>query len=494
MGKIGDLIVRLKLQYRDYEKGLKDAEKKSKGFGTNLTKTLSAVKLGLAAIGTAAIFMGKELVKASNKIGDEWNAMVAGMKASWQSAMADIANYKPDFSSFRNFFKNEWKWIKNLFGNAKEAKEAGKEMAKAFDAEFELVNSLKIKRAGIKGQLAELQVEMMNTNLSPQARLAAAKAYEDLLTPLYEAEIRVRTNMLDKAVEAWLAGSGVSASVEQVKDFFANYGLTPAQTAAKHPELARIYETRKGDEANQPLFDAITNLLLAENGLADELKRVKRTVNSITGDIVEIERITEPLEKLAGIKGQAIAMSMPDIIPDDWLIRNREKIDEALAEAMRLQGITDEINRSFENAVVGSLSGATQAIADCIAGIEGADASRVLAALLEPFANTMIQLGEMLIIEGLGIEAFKDSLKTLQPAVALSAGAALLALGAALSAGIRSLGSTAGASAGASASSVSSSPVPNQDFNTEQTIYVKGKISGSDILIAGSNQQQKWNK
>ena len=27
MGKIGDLIVRLKLHYKDYEKGLKEAEK-----------------------------------------------------------------------------------------------------------------------------------------------------------------------------------------------------------------------------------------------------------------------------------------------------------------------------------------------------------------------------------------------------------------------------------------------------------------------------------
>ena len=27
MGKLGDLIVRLKLQYKDYEKGLKEAER-----------------------------------------------------------------------------------------------------------------------------------------------------------------------------------------------------------------------------------------------------------------------------------------------------------------------------------------------------------------------------------------------------------------------------------------------------------------------------------
>ena len=53
-----------------------------------------------------------------------------------------------------------------------------------------------------------------------------------------------------------------------------------------------------------------------------------------------------------------------------------KKIDAALAEAQRLQGITDQINQQFNDAVVGSLSGATQALADCIMGIEGADASQ----------------------------------------------------------------------------------------------------------------------
>ena len=160
-------------------------------------------------------------------------------------------------------------------------------MVKAFDAEFELENSLRIKRAQIQGELAELSVELMNTNLSPEARLAAAEKYKALLTPLYEAEIKTRKNMLDAAVKSWLAGSGVNASVAEVTDFFANYGLNPAAAAAKSPELARIYETRKGDKANQVIFDAITKLAEAESGLSEELKKVNKSVNTITGQLKE---------------------------------------------------------------------------------------------------------------------------------------------------------------------------------------------------------------
>ena len=128
-------------------------------------------------------------------------------------------------------------------------------------------------------------------------------------------------------------------------------------------------------------------------------------------------------------------------------------------------------------------------------GIEGADASQVLAALLQPFASTMTQLGEMLIAQGIAIEVFKSSLKDLNGVKAIAAGTALLAIGAALTSGIKKLGSSAGSSgATASSSAVSSSAVSNQEYKSEQTIYIKGKISGSDIVVAGDNQKNKWRK
>lgn len=499
MGKIGDLIVRLKLHYKDYEKGLKEAEKHSKGFGAKLSKVFSGAKLGFAAIATVAVAMGQQLIKSINAIGDEWGAMVGGMKGAWQSVLADIANFKPDTSSLKSFFKSTGEWMKNTFFNAKDAGKAAMEMTKAFDAEFELENSLRIKRAQIQGELADLQVELQNTNLSPEARLAAAERYKALLAPLYEAEISTRKNMLDAAVKAWLAGSGVNASVAEVTDFFANYGLDPAGAAARNPELARIYETRKGDEANQVIFDAITKLASAESGLADELKRVNKSVNTIQGQLEETATIVRDFEKLPALSSLttgATQMTMPDIIPDGWLERNRDKIDAALAEAQRLQGITDEINQQFNDAVVGSLSGATQALADCIMGIEGADASQVLAALLQPFAQTMISLGEILLAEGTAIEVFKTSLESLQGAPAIAAGIGLIALGSALAAGIRALGGASSSSASASGydSASSSGSRGIETYEQEITVHVVGEIVGDKIVLVGQKTLNKWNR
>jgi hypothetical protein len=204
----------------------------------------------------------------------------------------------------------------------------------------------------------------------------------------------------------------------------------------------------------------------------------------------------EPLAKLPAITAPALQMNLPDIIPDDWLERNREKIDAALAEAMRLQQITNEINSQFNDAVVASLSGATQALADCIMGIEGADASQVLAALLQPFAQTMISLGEILLAEGTAIEVFKTSLSSLNGAAAIGAGIGLIALGSALAAGIKALGgaSSSSASSGGYDSASSSGSRGVETYEQEITVHVVGEIAGDKIVLAGQKTLNKWNR
>ena len=181
MGKISDIWVRLGLKKEGFDKGMNEVPKQVQKAGGGMQKMLSAAKLGWAAVGTAVIAFGKEMIAATNKVGDAWTHMVAEGKGRWQSMLADISNYKPDFSSLKNFIKNDFKFLKNMFGNAKEAGDAAREMSQAWDAEFELTNSLKIQRAKISGELADLQVAMRNQALTPEARKAATERYKALL-------------------------------------------------------------------------------------------------------------------------------------------------------------------------------------------------------------------------------------------------------------------------------------------------------------------------
>jgi hypothetical protein len=547
MSKLGDLIVRLRLQPEDYEKGLKKADKDTKGFSGKLSKSISVIKAAWAAVGVAVVAAAKTMVtqmsKASNNVGDFMAVKARQIGAVWQTMLTSIT------AGFDNFLER-----------ARLSARAAKALQEMEDAEFEMLNSVKLRRAELDQTLVQLEIDSRDATKSYEERKKAAEQYLTLVKELYDIEKNYYKELARQSAESWLDSasnpqgkilgyneSNAGALYQFLKDYGADTGLQEAvknyreawkgagdlwfttkkgkaalrwvnenrqdwaQTQYRRSalDIGWAYEEQKNDELNgTKLVDNIEKYLNAVSAYDTETKKMQNNLNSLTAQVEkgtdldlseeteQVNYLAESLERLNGINGPAAAaMTIPDIIPDDWLTRNRAKIDEALAEAMRLQGITEDINMMFENAVAGSLSGATQALTDAIAGIEGADASQVLAALLQPFASTMTQMGEMLIVEGAGIKAFKESLKSLNPAVAIGAGAALIALGAALSSGIQALGSSAGSSATTAASSaVSSSAVSSKEFKSEQTIYVKGKISGADIVISGDNQRNKWSR
>jgi hypothetical protein len=133
-----------------------------------------------------------------------------------------------------------------------------------------------------------------------------------------------------------------------------------------------------------------------------------------------------------------------------------------------------------------------EAFTDMLFGLEGADAGAILGALMQPFADTAGQLGSMLIAQGLAIEAFKTSLKSLNGVAAIAAGTALLAISAAMKSGIKSL-AKGGASAGSAASYGGGSygSEAAQDYESTLTVNVVGHISGSDILLSLDRTRNK---
>lgn len=489
MGKISDIWVRLGLKKSEFDKGMDDAAKKTEQTGSKMSRMLDTAKAGWAAVGAAVVAFGRELISSTNAMSDAWANSMAAMKAGTRQFFADIS------ATIMNN-KENGNWFSRLFASPQDkaaraanitaAALAGKEMSKAFDAEFELVNSLKIQRAQITGELADLQVAMRNTTLSPEARKAAAERYRALLEPLYEAEIAVRKNMLDKAVQAWLAGTGATASVAEVTEFFSKYGTDAVGMAQKYPELARVYEQLKNDDANQVIADAITALAQAQSGLANELKMVNRTANlikdlplahEIEGDIDDID-LTD----------------IPTIEPMDWdtILGDYDNGLDAFVEKWRqTQEEIAHLNNMLEDTIVSAMGNGLQAITDMMFGLEGANMRGVLAAFIAPFGDTMKQMGSMIMAEGLAMEAFKKSFKN--PAVAIAAGAALMAIGSMVSSGVQRLISNPGSGSG-SVASTGASNAATESIKTELTIHVEGKISGKDILLAGNNTLNSWRR
>lgn len=507
MGKIGDLWVRLGLKSDDYKKGMDAAKKQTSSFAGGLDKMKAGALAVWAAVGAAVTKFAKDFISATNTINDKWAATMSGIKASYQSVLADMATYKPDFSSLRNFFKNEWNWIKKTFGNAKEAGDAAQEMTKAFDAEFELVNSVRLQKAMIQEELNDLYVKMRDTTLSPADRQAAAERYRALLQPLADAEVRIYGQMMEAASKAWQAGAGLSReySSAEIKDFFANYGVNPEATKAKYGELASVYENRKGDEQNRVIYDILTRLEQAKAQISDINKGLSRTTNSIKKELQTFElNLAEELggglqdvyAEIDAIDFSEIDLEFPeiDLSAFDTAI---EELKAKGAEWVAEQQEIAQLNEALSNTIANSVAGGVQAFTDMLFNLEDADATSILSALMQPFADTAVQLGTMLIAQGVAVEAFNKSLASLQGAPAIAAGVALVAIGSAMRAGIQSLAK--GNSSASTASTYDSGAYSGNGTtfdNYDSTIQVEvyGRISGSDILIAGSNQQKKWNR
>ena len=523
MGKLGDLWVRLGLKSDDYKKGIDKAKKETKGFGSTLANMKAGALAVWAVIGTAATKMATDFIAATNLIGDAWGKKMGAMKAAYQSFLADAASGWKALLKTGAFFagggmnmgnmREVFGFWKNTFGNAKEAAKAGAEMTAAFDAEFELVNSIRLQREQISGELNALYTQMRDTTLAPGVRKAASERYKALLQPLADAEIAVYSNMMEAASKAWQAGSNGLLSREystaEMTDFFANYGTNPEAMKAKYPELQAVYETRKGDAQNSVIFDTATKLAAATNEMSRVDKEMGRVTLSINKQLAEQEGalvslmssldtelnnvLDEDIEEAVSAIEDAfndMELEVPEINTD---VLNAS-IDEILAAAERGQHELDFVQAMADtalNSIVSSMQNGIQALTDAMFQIEGADWKSVLAAFIAPLGDTMKQMGAMIMAEGIAMSAFKDSFK--YPEAAIAAGAALIAVGSMVSSGLQRLISGAGNGGGSAMSYGSSSSGGAAALNYESTLTVEvtGRISGNDIVLSGKKTNDK---
>lgn len=501
MGKIGDLFVRLGLKSDDYKKGMADAKKETQTFSNGLGKMKAGAVAVFAAIGSAVAIFANEFATHTNKIGDAWSHAMSGMKAAYHSVIADMSNYTPDTSSFKNYFKGEWEWIRKTFFNAKEAGDAAKEMSKAFDAEFELVNSVRLQRQQVQQELNELYIKLRDTTLSPEARKAAGERYRELLQPIADAEVRVYGNMLQSAVSAWQAGNELDReySTEELTEFFSKIGTEYEKMQQKFPDLMRVYETRKGDAQNQIIFDTISKLQTAAYQMSEIDKLLSRSELSINKQLfgeekpLSLEQLKalnaqKAINPVANIKAAPLAGGLDGLDAqgyyDGLIAENQRYLDWYAGMVQTMQ----DLNYVLEDSIVSATMNGLQAFTDMLFGLEDAGMEQILAAFIAPFGDTLKQMGSMIMAEGIAMDAFKKSFSN--PYAAIAAGAALIAVGSAVSSGLQKLTANPAGGAG-SASYGGASSTSADNYESELTVNVVGHISGSDIALSLDRTRNK---
>lgn len=545
MGKIGDLWVKLKLKSDEYKKGLDEAQSKTRSFSDKI-KSLSVTAAAVwGAIGAAATKMALDFVKSSQTMGDQWDILMTQVSTRLQQIRAEFNREIAANGWFKGFFKAFFSDTTEV-----EAMAVGKALSQAKDAMTEIEYAFRLNMEQTGPKLRELYLKMMNSALSASDREAAAKDYRKEVEDIYAPRVKGIKDILDKTVQQYLVLGGISPnkySTEKVVDLIKMMGSDPAKVEREYSDFFAGYQNLSDDTSGN-LVNIMEAYYNATNEMNDFLKRADRTAQSMenTGldDIIkklgaakdgmadfraqvaeeaevmaadeEFQNMSDPLEEFERTHDEALSnmtekqRTFAELAQEsyekaaravyDYEQQEKESMDaaqDAADTAManleeRIQK-AEELNNMLSDSIASSISNSTQAFSDMLFGLDDADASAVLGALLQPFANMAKQLGEMLIVEGMGIAAFKESMKSLNPAVAIAAGAALVALGAALSSGIQALGRSGGSSA-MSSSTGSSASTTNENISTEMTVYVKGKISGKDILISGDNARSYYGR
>lgn len=592
MGKISDIWVRLGLKKQEYDKGMDDAAKKAEGFGGSFKKIKATALTAWAAIGASVTAFIKDFVNHSQTMGDKWAQVTGQMKTVWSQFLTSLTN---------------WDW--EGFGQrVRDAMDATSQSISAHDAEFEVLNSIKMRKAAMAEELAQLQIIMRDTRKSYDERVKAAQDYLDKVAPLYQAEIDLRKRIYQTDTAEYLQKAGVDATADNVDllrkfftdiapneklmrqlveyqkknlgksyelsksdladidKFYEQYGMRAAATLTT---IASYYQSTNDEVANK-VIDAIVAYDKSLAAMNEETRRIQTVKNTALAQMqqpdiqvemppvdAEVEQVADEIEKeinaqieeaIAGVETETFEadinvdvnpavtgaefsfaeFELPSIDTTDLATGMREveliissyqqlldsvnadsfnptvdttaleaamaKAQAVYAEYQKQMDFTREMTYMLQDSIVASMSNGLQALMDVAAGIEGADMKSALAAFIAPFGDTMKQMGAMIMAEGLAMEAFKKSF--VNPYAAVAAGAALMAIGSAVSAGLQRL--TANPAGGGTAASYGGSGsyglTELTNYESTITVEVVGRLTGSDILIAGKKTQDKWNR
>ena len=484
-----DGLDKLKKQGFSVGEALKLTDKEAvAAFTTLIEGTASARDLRAAleevngAIDEKAQAQVQNIAGSVDKLKSAWNGLILGLQDSkgvikgvldWLTAALDKASLLFDGVRKQNYQRMYTDAATNVY------KGGGKSEAEAY-----MSRELKAK----EDELARLTALSKET-VSPfeSTPTAGARGAKRKLGPLQE-------------------------QLEAMKDAFASVADQIKNDSAVIVQTT----TDAGKDAGDALLDALQKTLSkgkTNDAMSDFRAQVAEEAEVIAAD-EEFQHMADPLEEFERTHADVLDRMnnkqriFAEFVQESYAqaalaaISEQESMDlanEAAETAMeglqRLEEMSIDIGEYLGRAFAESVSGSFQVLTDALAGVSDFDASKLVSALLQPFADMATQMGEYMIEIGTAI-LVTEKYAISNPYLAIAAGAALVALGSALSSGLQAISSSLGSSgsASSSASAGSSTSTTDSNISTEMTIYVKGKISGKDILISGDNAKKYYGR
>ena len=546
MSKIGDLFVRLGLKKDGFDKGIKDASTKAKGFGASFGKIKAASKAAFAAIGAAGLAAANSFAHTSQRFGDMWDSTVAQMRSAWDVFTNSLTNW--NWEGFADRIRNAMKGARDAFN--------------AEDMAFEVQNSIDLRKAANMEKLSSLRIAMQDQTKSYEERNAAAQEYLNIVKQYYDEENKLRESIARSQTKKFLGQAGLADTAANadalytfltqvannpdllnaldqyskrnrgakkykytnqdkalVDDFIGKFGNVGAYTTLSEFYMgssdknistvvnalkAAMYSRGAFQDENRRIFSMLNSTRSQMSGTetmsADQLQaqQLKQAATEVRDTWIQLESLGNPLEGIAPAvreSSEDIADSLHNMVQEtmqaDILQRNhwRGSFEEWENYLYDMADVMQQASQQIRQAIVSGFADSIGTLTDALTGVEKIDAGKAFANLLQPMAKAVTSIGEMIMMTGLAEVAFKKSLTN--PYAAIAAGAALVAIGKLASSGIQR---ALNGSSSASTSTGSDSTTRNVDYSGELTVYVEGRIKGDDIVISGQRSLNAWNR
>lgn len=210
----------------------------------------------------------------------------------------------------------------------------------------------------------------------------------------------------------------------------------------KQIESISIYSDIKDSE------DKINDLQKSINGNAVKFNiSVSSIKNGLSDSADEMERMARNSAVISldqtGVTGKTDLPTIDYADGNKMFEASRAELEAFLASFKEVSSQVSSESAIIETAVERAIGGFAGALGQLAVGVGNAE--NLALALLSPFADMAIRLGELAISIGLTIQGIKESFKTMNPGPAIIMGGLLIGLGTALKGAISSIGSGGGA-------------------------------------------------
>lgn len=220
----------------------------------------------------------------------------------------------------------------------------------------------------------------------------------------------------------------------ELDNLLASWGIYEAQSKVLSASFKEIDTNAKLAGASVAEFQTIASKQWVDKAIL-ELDRLKDSYKSIslTGD---------------SLPGLSTGFNIPVSLTVDEKKSTKSISNLGAKSKKALAKVNADIQQVLQSGLSNGIADMASAIGTTL--IEGGGfIDAVGKSLLSSLGSVLTSLGKMAIEAGLGILAVQESLKTLNPYVALAAGAALVAIGSMFSAGAKNLGGSMGKASGA---------------------------------------------